>query len=235
MPARVDRIATVAQIVAEHGATAAVFRRYEIDFCCRGDATVLESCRERHLDAEEVLAQLERVISAAEIPHEDRRGSSVVTHIVEHHHAHERGALPYIVSLLAKVTGRYRRRDGRLDALCDVGQDLADTLEAYMDVEERTLFPALAKGGCEIARGEMSRHNRELFLLLGRIRALADGYVAPEWADRDYRALIEELEALEESVVERMHVENHVLVGAEPPRRRHVDEPEDRPVLARAR
>lgn len=149
---------------------------------------------------------------------EAKRRTSLVTHIVEHHHAHERGALPYIVSLLAKVAGRWRNRDRRLDALCDVGQDLADTLEAYMEEEERRLLPALAAGGSDAVRGEVSRHNRELLLLLGRIRALASGYLAPDWADQDYRALMEELEALEESVVERMHVANHVLLGAEAPR-----------------
>ncbi|HEY6004017.1 MAG TPA: DUF542 domain-containing protein [Anaeromyxobacter sp.] len=217
MPSRLDRNATVAEIVAEHAAAAGVFRKYDIDFCCRGDATVAESCRERRLDAEEVLAEAERAIAAAaEPPGEGRRASSLITHIVEHHHVRERGALPYIVSLLAKVAGRYRDRDRRLDALCDAGQDLADTLEAYMEADERALFPAMAAGGCEIVRLEMDRHNRELLLQLGHVRSLADGYVAPPWADGAYRALLEELEALEDSVIERMHVENHGLVGAEP-------------------
>jgi regulator of cell morphogenesis and NO signaling len=224
MPARIDRMATVAEIVAENGEAAAVFRRYDIDYCCRGEASVLESCRERRLDPEEVLAQLERTGPAAATPRGGPQAPSLVTHIVEHHHKHERGALSYIVSLLAKVTGRYRNRDPRLDALCDVGQDLADTLEAYLEEEERRLLPALVAGGCGIVRGEVNRHNRELYLLLGRIRALADGYLAPDWADQDYRALMEELEALEDSVVERMHVENHVLVGAEPQRPRVVEE-----------
>jgi regulator of cell morphogenesis and NO signaling len=220
MPASVERIATIAEIVAANGAAAAVFRKYDIDFCCRGEATVVESCRERRLDPEAVFADLERVASRGEPPRADGRGASVVTHIVEHHHKQERGALPYIVSLLSKVTARYRNRDHRLDALCDFGQDLAEALEAYMDEEERRLLPALASGGCESVRGEVHRHNRELLLLLGHIRALADGYLAPAWADRDYRALLEELEELEDSVVERMHVENHALVGAEPPRAR---------------
>jgi regulator of cell morphogenesis and NO signaling len=217
MPSHLDRTATIAEIVAQHGAVAAVFRKYDIDFCCRGDATVAESCRERRLDAGQVLAEIERAIAAAaEAPRDGRRASSLIAHIVEHHHVHERGALPYIVSLLAKVAGRYRDRDRRLDALCDAGQDLADTLEAYMEEDERTLFPAMAAGGCEIVRLEMNRHNREILLQLGHMRSLADGYVAPQWADDAYRALLEELESLEDSVIERMHVENHGLVGAEP-------------------
>ncbi len=135
-----------------------------------------------------------------------------VKHIVDHHHAYERRALPYIVSLLAKVAGRHRKRNGQLDVLCDVGQDLADTLETYMEEEERKLLPALAAGGCDVVREEMNRHNRELGLLLAKIRSLADGYVAPDWGDRSYQALMEELEALEDDLTERMHVENLVLI-----------------------
>jgi regulator of cell morphogenesis and NO signaling len=218
MPSRLDRATTVAEIVAQHRAVAAVFRKYDIDFCCRGDATVAESCRERRLDPEEVLGELERTIAAASEAPRDCRPASLIAHIVDQHHVHERGALPFIVSLLAKVAARYRNRDRRLDALCDAGQDLADTLEAYMEEDERTLFPALAAGGCQIVRREVNRHNRELLHQLAHVRSLTDGYVAPHWADQAYRALLEELEALEDSVVERTHVVKHGLVrAAEPP------------------
>ncbi len=214
MPSRIDRTTTVAQIAAEHGEAAAVFRKYDIDYCCRGEASIAEACRQRHLDPERLIAEVEGAIATGS--GRDGRGNgherSLVTHIVEHHHANERRALPYLVSLLAKVAGRHRARNGQLDDLCDVGQDLADTLEAYMEEEERRLLPALAAGGCEAVRGEMDRHNRELRVLLTKVRSLAGGYIAPEWGDRTYQDLMEELEALEEDLVERMHVENHVLL-----------------------
>jgi regulator of cell morphogenesis and NO signaling len=215
-----DRTATVAQIVAEHGATARVFRRHDIDFSRRGDATVLEVCRERHLDPEEVFAQVEDAIIAAggqargdgprQVP-----DAALVAHIVEHHHAYARRALPYIVPLLAKVAGRHGKRNRQLNALCDVGQQLADMLEAYLDEEEQELFPALLAGAREAVRCELKQvvqHHREVRLLLARIRSLADGYVAPEWGDRSYRVLMEELEGLEEEVLEHVHLENYVLI-----------------------
>jgi regulator of cell morphogenesis and NO signaling len=214
----VERTSTVARIVADHSATRAVFRRYDIDFCCRGDATVVEACRELRVPAEHVFADLERAI-AAEQEHggaRDPRQQSLLSDIVERHHA-ERRALPYIASLLPKIAGRYRHRDGRLDLLCDTGQDLVDTLEAYMDEEERTLLPAVVAGGCEVVRGEIDRHNGEIEVLLAHIRSLADGYVAPDWGDPSYRALMEELEALERDVKERMRIEERGLVRQDAP------------------
>jgi regulator of cell morphogenesis and NO signaling len=211
-----DRTAPIARIVAEHASAAAVFRRYDIDFCCRGDATIAEACREQRLRAEPVVADLERAIAGpAGEPSggpEAPRGA-VVSEIVDRHHAYERQVLPYIASLLPKIAARYRGRDGRLDLLCDAGQDLVETLEAYMEKSERTLLPAAAAGGCEVVRGEIDRHNFELEVLLAHVRSLAGGYVAPDWSDQAYRALMEELESLERDVKERVRVEERGLLG----------------------
>src|SRR5512142_3485664 len=58
------------------------------------------------------------------------------------HHAEERRALPYVVALLARTAGCHRGRNAKLAVLCDVGQELADVLEAHADDAERELFPA---------------------------------------------------------------------------------------------
>jgi len=140
-------------------------------------------------------------------------------------HASERRALPYIASLLPKIAGRFRGRDVRLDLLCDAGQDLADALETYMDVDERRLVPAAAADGSALARAEIDRHHGELEAMLAHVRALARDFVVPEWGDEAYRALMEELEALEREVKERMHVEERELVagpGADPGAPPHV-------------
>ena len=222
MALTVSRTAPIAEIVAAHGATEAVFRRFEIDFCCRGDATVTEACRQLRLDPDEVLAEIDAAIGAARAPAPDARPApeaALIAHIVVRHHAHERRALPYILSLLPKVAAWHRARNGKLDALCDAGQDLADTLEAYMEEEERRLFPALAAGGCDAVRGEMNRHARELAALLAQVKALSGGFVAPEWGDQSYRALMEELAALEEDVREHLWFEDHVLAARPVPAR----------------
>jgi regulator of cell morphogenesis and NO signaling len=142
---------------------------------------------------------------------------ALVAHIVEHHHAYARRALPYIVPLLAKITGSHRRRNQKLAALCDAGHELADVLEAHIEAEERELFPELLARAPrhEVVRRELAqaqRHHRELALLLARIRWLADDYDVPEWAGRSYQVVMEELAALEEDVKEHLHIENHVLI-----------------------
>ncbi len=143
----------------------------------------------------------------------------LVLRIVERHHAYERRALPYLVPLLAKVAGFHRHRSAKLGVLCDVGQELAERLEAQLDDEERDLFPALlsdpeadgVRGGLE----KLRRHHAALGLFLARIRWLADDFAVPPWAGRAYQTLMEELAALEEDVLAHVHLER-ALLGVPP-------------------
>jgi len=141
--------------------------------------------------------------------------AALVAHIVERHHAYERSALPYVVAMLAKVAGCHRHRNAKLGVLCDTGQELADTLEAHMDDEERVLFPALLAGASATDAGggldRMTRHHRALGVLLARVRWLADDFAVPAWGGRSYQVLMEELEALEGDVLEHMHLERSML------------------------
>lgn len=148
------------------------------------------------------------------MPAPDRTPAERIVAEVVRRHAAERRALPYITSLLPKIAGRFRGRDERVDLLCDAGQDLADALETYIELDERTLVPAAAAGGSALVRGELDRHHGELEALLAHVRTLARDFVTPEWADEAYRALMEELEALEHDVKERIHVEERELVAA---------------------
>jgi regulator of cell morphogenesis and NO signaling len=221
MPA-LNRTASVAEIVGEQGAVASVFRKHESDEFRRSATLVPGVGRERHLDPDEAFPELEDAIAGA--ASELRRADSsrlsdadLVAHVVEHHHAYARRVLPYVVALLAKVVGSYGKRNAKLSALCDVGEELADTLDDHMEEEERELFPAFVASGTRrdtLRHGleEMFRHHGEVRMLLMRIRWLADGFVAPEWGGRSYQVLMEELDALEEDVMEHMHVERYVLV-----------------------
>ncbi len=149
--------------------------------------------------------------------HEWPTQAALVERIVERHHAYERRALPYLVALLAKVAGFHRRRNAKLGVLCDVGQELADAIEAHLDDEERVLFPALVAGARDAARDGVDRlrgHHRALALFLARVRWLADDFAVPSWAGRSYQLLMEELAALEEDVVEHMHLEGALLGSA---------------------
>src|SRR5512140_1227089 len=103
-----DRSATVAQIVTEHCVAARVFQKHRIDYCCRGNVTIPEACRERALDPEAVFAELEAALpsGAHAAPAEDPRALStaaLVARIVDRHHGYLYRALPFLEPLVAKI------------------------------------------------------------------------------------------------------------------------------------
>jgi regulator of cell morphogenesis and NO signaling len=140
--------------------------------------------------------------------------ANAVAQIMDHHQPYARRALPYIVPLLAKVAGCHGARNAKLGALCDAGTELADALEAHLE-EEVELLPALLDGPerreAAAPAPRTCGHRGELVRLLEQIRSLADGYAAPEWAGLAYRVLMEELEALEEDLLEYVHLEEFVV------------------------
>lgn len=218
---QLDRSATVAQIVTEHAAAARVFQKYGIDYCCRGNVTVPVACSDRKLDPETLFAELQAAVPAdGRLEEEDPRALStagLIARIIDRHHGYLRRALPYVEPVAAKVARVHAARDGRLAEVHGVFRELSAALLPHLDDEETVLFPALMvpKPDAGVVLREVERmHADHLAVgdLLGRLRALTDGYSVPDWGCNTYRVLMAELEAIEADTLRHVHLENHVLV-----------------------
>src|SRR5262245_56238413 len=86
---------TIRDIVAADYRAASVFQRHGLDFCCGGARTVEDACGEAGIDTRELLAELERTLTApaSGVP---RFGEwdlpTLVTYIIGNHHAYVRAA-----------------------------------------------------------------------------------------------------------------------------------------------
>jgi regulator of cell morphogenesis and NO signaling len=215
-----DRTATVARIVVEHSATARVFQKHGIDYCCHGDVSLLEACAAARLEPDALAAELEAVLATpAAQPDEDPRALStaaLVARIVERHHGYLRRALPYVAPIMAKVARVHGPRDAVLQDVAEAFRALAASLLPHLEEEEQVLFPALVAGtpDRDVVRREVERmHEDHLAVgdLLARIRGLTGGFATPEWGCNTYRVLMAELDALEADILRHVHLENHVL------------------------
>ena len=211
---------TVAQIVAEDFRAARVFRKYRIDFCCHGDVTVPDACRDRGLDPDALLAELEADLRGDDPAAEDPRALStpaLVARIVDRHHGYLRRQLPYLAPLVAKIAAVHGDRNPRLEELEALFGELAEALLPHMDREEEVLFPALVarRPDVEVVRRELEdMHADHLAVgdLLARVRSAADEFETPAWGCNTYRVAMRELEALEADVLRHVHLEIHVLM-----------------------
>ena len=55
---------TLSEIVTQNFKAAAVFEKYNLDFCCGGKKPVSEACREKGLNSSEVLEELRSINSS---------------------------------------------------------------------------------------------------------------------------------------------------------------------------
>jgi len=211
---------TVATLVLEHPACAAVFLKYRIDFCCGGDVTIDAACAARGLDVEAVRAELEAALRVPDGSSAERASAlptaALVERIVSRHHAYLRRALPAVRALASKVARVHGAREPKLRSLQAAVEELADELAPHLDREEQVLFPLLLAGGAAglEARAEleqMAGEHRAVAALLERIHEASEGFRVPPWGCNSYRALFRELETVHGDIREHVHLENHVL------------------------
>ena len=90
---------TLAQIVNENHKAAAIFEKYDLDFCCKGKRSLETACAERQLPAETIADELNAVLNSngsAPIEFDTLSLSALVDHIVLTHHDYTRKELPQI-------------------------------------------------------------------------------------------------------------------------------------------
>jgi len=215
----IDGAHAVGRIVAEHPASAAVFRARGIDFCCQGELTLEQACSRRGLPFDEVRAELQASASrqaSADQRLDDLSTPALIQRIVRRHHAYLRRALPAIRPLLAKVVAVHGGHNPRLKPLEAVFDRLQSAIGPHLIEEEDTLFPLLlapsrTNSAVREALDHMVEEHRSVGGLLGELREGSDGYSIPEWGCASYQLLMGELAELEADLLEHIHLENHVL------------------------
>lgn len=209
---------TIASIVLDHSECASIFKRHRIDFCCRGELSLEVAAKERDVDLQALLAELEEAIASR------RDGGpnvwqglstpALVEHIVVKHHGYLRKALPFLRPLAAKVARVHGDHNPRLRELDEAVGRLSESLLAHIDEEEEVLFPALKSAKANETKAlfsAMQEDHLSVKKLLEDVRSASEDFAVPEWACGSYRVLFGELEELEADVFHHVHLENHVL------------------------
>ena len=143
--------------------------------------------------------------------------SELVAYIAARHHGVLRDALPFLVTLVAKVARVHGDHDPRLRELHAEFEELRETLDAHLDSEEEVLFREAAADAPDAALlrrelAEMRAEHHSLVGAFGRVRALCDSYVPPDWACTSYRSMLHELRTLEDELLRHVGIEEGVLL-----------------------
>ena len=221
---------SVTEIVTEDFRAAAVLERFGIDFCCGGRRTLREACRDKRLDALDVLIEVGAACDRTD-PNTPRftdwEPDTLVAYIVGHHHSYVRRTLPVILAHTRKVAASHGEANPALREIALLFEEVASEMTSHMEKEELVLFPYISKVALARRTGgptptacfdsvdgpiQMMEHEHERAgEAMARIRDLAGDYALPANACTTYVVSFRELEEFEKDLHVHVHLENNLL------------------------
>ncbi|HUY12758.1 MAG TPA: iron-sulfur cluster repair di-iron protein [Terriglobia bacterium] len=229
---RVDGNITVKDIVRGMPASAQIFEKLGIDFCCGGARSLQDACQDVGIRVDQVVQKLEGV---ARTPNPESQAadwntatlSSLVSHIVERHHATCRQQLEWIGPLLAKVVKVHGANHPELGQVQPIFAKLSEELSMHMMKEEHVLFPFITNmedaasrkanipdmpfGTVQQPVKMMMLEHDEAGAELKEIRKLTNAFELPPGACGSYRNLYDSLREFEQDLHQHIYLENYVL------------------------
>lgn len=221
---------TLGTLVLMKPAVAGVFEKFRLDYCCRGQRTLEEACRQQRIDLSAVMLELKAVL---EKPEDSTIDFNLLTpvelckYIKSAHHAYVRQKLPDITAHTEKVAMRHGGEFPELKVLAAKWKIVAEDLIEHMLKEEHILFPFVEKVQKCFVAGEAFPLPEENFIsspiremehepehagdVMAEIRKLANDYHPPEQACATWRLLLTELKAFEEDLHRHVYLENFLL------------------------
>lgn len=216
---------TVAQLAIINPGALAVFKKYNIDYCCGGDKSFLEACREMGLDPEKIKAEIDQVPatnSSANVRAEMWSSILLVDYILQNHHAYVRRAIPELEPLLDLVCERHSTDCPELLQIRACITELFGELASHMEKEETVLFPAIKQYhdgqwpaeipvGLDMPIQAMEHEHAVAGDLVKKVRSLSNQYTPPSFACPSFRITYQKLKEFEDDLLQHIHLENNIL------------------------
>lgn len=211
---RPHRGLTVGEIAAALPGATTVFRRYGLDFCCKGDVPLADSARLCGVDLAEVeaaLASLDATAANDAVP-DDTAG--LIAHILSRYHEVHRRELPELIALARKVEKTHAGHAKAPRGLADLLERMAIELQLHMMKEEVMLFPAMTQVSPAMLTAPIScmRHDHDDHgAHLRRLEEITDRFEVPGGACRSWQALYAGTAKLADDLMQHIHLENNIL------------------------
>ncbi len=220
---------TIRDIVADDYRAAAVFQKHGIDFCCGGNRPVAEACREKGIEDQVVLEELDAALApAGDVPRFNAWDLDfLVNYIVANHHAYVRSAIDTLRAHTSRVADVHGEHHPEVVAIARRFDAIADEMTHHMFKEEKILFPYVSALAAAARTGEpvrpapfgtvanpirmMEAEHESAGATMAEIRRLSANYAPPEDACTTYKVTYQELEAFEADLHRHVHLENNIL------------------------
>jgi regulator of cell morphogenesis and NO signaling len=220
---------TLSEIVTKDFKAAAVFEKYNLDFCCGGNKPVAEACKEKGLDSSAVIDELQSVTDNNGLAGKyDHWGLDfLIDYIINNHHAYVTKMIPLISAHTQKIASVHGENHPELTQVAESFERVYKDLKQHMIKEEQILFPFVKQlvkaknngnnseppffGTVKNPIGMMEAEHQAAGDELREIRRLTYNYEIPDDACNTYRVTMQELKEFEEDLHKHVYLENYIL------------------------
>ncbi|MBF6608713.1 MAG: iron-sulfur cluster repair di-iron protein [Flavobacterium sp.] len=226
----VDTKITIGEIVAEDFRTAAVFSKYGIDFCCKGNRTLEEVCEKKNVSVNTLTEELTRAasdLSGNGTDYQSWPSDLLIDYIEKKHHRYVEEKSPVLIQYLNKLCKVHGERHPELFTIHDLFYESAGELAAHMKKEELMLFPFIKKmikakaGNLPLENPHFGTVENPVAMMkdehttegerFEEIAKLTDNYTPPADACSTYRVTFAMLQEFEQDLHTHIHLENNIL------------------------
>lgn len=220
----------IGQYVAEDFRTAAVFSKYGIDFCCKGNRTIEEVCEKNNIDTDELIGKLLEIQlsdSQQSIDYKSWPLDLLADYIEKKHHRYVEEKTPVLRQFLDKLCKVHGQRHPELLEITAHFIASSKELAAHMKKEELILFPFIKKmvkaqldgnaiqapqfGTVENPIAMMKEEHENEGERFRQIAELSNYYTPPADACNTYKVTFAMLDEFEKDLHLHIHLENNIL------------------------
>ena len=221
---------TIGQYVADDFRTAAVFSKYGIDFCCKGNRTIEEACEKKGQDSEIILNEINTVLNTKNDNTIDFKSwplDLLADYIEKTHHRYVEDKTQVLLPFLDKLCKVHGAAHPELFEINELFKGCAGELAQHMKKEELILFPFVKKmvqatlsheqimqphfGTIENPIAMMMHEHDAEGERFRKIASLTHNYTPPADACNTYKVTFAMLQEFEEDLHKHIHLENNIL------------------------
>lgn len=221
----------VAEIVKGDYRTAEVFKAYDINYCCAGNISLRDVCRQKNIVYADLLRKLNQVSQAINLPPDLQfhkwKTDFLIDYIINVHHAYLRQTMPQLERDLHEFVSRHPKKYLHIESLLALYDSIRILMINEYEEQENVLFPYIKQIYSAYRRREsygslfvrtlrkpvnmLNDGHKQLGEHLSELRRLAHNYHISEETCTGYNVLMKRLHELDNQIVLHKHLENNIL------------------------
>lgn len=226
----IEKDQLIGTLVAQDYRAASVFKKYNIDFCCQGNRTIIDACDAENIAVEPVVSDLNAIMQVQASNSIDFKSwplDLLADYIEKKHHRYVEEKTQEIKPYLEKICRVHGERHPELHEINEHFLATAGELAMHMKKEELMIFPFVrkmvkaesSKTPLSTPHFESVKHPIQTMMdehttegeRFRKIELLSNNYTPPEDACNTYRVTFALLKEFEQDLHLHIHLENNIL------------------------